>query len=70
MTGMSAADRPERSVRSQPDPAGHSTVDVDEFERPGDAACWLRRVCPNCGTLADADPPTFCAQCREEISAQ
>ena len=27
-------------------------------DRPGDPACWLRRVCPECGAMADRDPPT------------
>jgi hypothetical protein len=30
---------------------------------PGDAPCLLRRVCPECGSVADCDPPTTCAQC-------
>jgi len=29
----------------------------------GDPACWLRRVCPECGRLADEDPPTVCPGC-------
>ncbi|MFD2092649.1 hypothetical protein [Blastococcus deserti] len=29
----------------------------------GDPACWLRRVCPDCGQLADEDPPTTCPGC-------
>jgi hypothetical protein len=39
-------------------------------DRPGDPACWLRRVCPACGTLADVDPPTTCVQCRADIRAE
>jgi len=39
-------------------------------ERPGDAVCWLRRVCPSCGTLADVDPPTTCAHCHTAIPAE
>ena len=34
-----------------------------EDDNPGDPACWLKRVCPECGALADADPPTTCPQC-------
>jgi hypothetical protein len=67
---MTAADRPERRVSGQPDQARDTSVDGAEFERPGDAACWLRRVCPNCGTLAEVDPPAICAQCKQEIPAQ
>jgi rubrerythrin len=29
----------------------------------GDPACWLRRVCPACGRLAEDDPPTRCVAC-------
>jgi rubrerythrin len=33
----------------------------------GDPACWLRRVCPSCGRLAEEDPPTTCAACGAEL---
>ncbi|RBY77614.1 MarR family transcriptional regulator [Geodermatophilus sp. TF02-6] len=33
----------------------------------GDPACWLHRVCPACGRLADEDPPTRCAACGEPL---
>jgi rubrerythrin len=33
----------------------------------GDPACWLARVCPACGRLADGDPPTRCPSCGEEL---
>ncbi|GEM_PF-6029580 len=39
-------------------------------EPPGDAACWLRRVCPRCGTLAEADPPTICPACHAEMPGE
>jgi hypothetical protein len=35
----------------------------------GDPACWLNRVCPDCGRLADEDPPTRCAACGAELVA-
>ncbi|MFW3169763.1 hypothetical protein [Geodermatophilus sp. CPCC 206100] len=35
----------------------------------GDPACWLPRVCPACGRLADEDPPTRCAGCGEPLPA-
>jgi len=38
-----------------------------EEDRPGDPACWLKRVCPACGSLADADPPTTCPHCHDAI---
>lgn len=28
----------------------------EETELPGDPACLLRRVCQNCGSVADTDP--------------
>jgi hypothetical protein len=35
----------------------------------GDPACWLARVCPTCGRIADEDPPTRCAACGAELTA-
>jgi hypothetical protein len=35
---------------------------------PGDPACWLRRVCPACGSVADTDPPVTCPACHAEIT--
>jgi hypothetical protein len=35
----------------------------------GDPACWLHRVCPACGRLADEEPPTRCAACGELLEA-
>jgi rubrerythrin len=48
-----------------PEPAG-GTGPEDEG---GDPACWLARVCPACGRLADEDPPTRCPACGEELPA-
>jgi predicted amidophosphoribosyltransferase len=33
----------------------------------GDPACWLHRVCPECGRLAEEDPPTRCPACGAEL---
>jgi rubrerythrin len=41
----------------------------DVAEEGGDPACWLNRVCPACGRLADDDPPTRCPDCGEELRA-
>jgi uncharacterized protein YeaO (DUF488 family) len=38
-------------------------------ERGGDPACWLHRVCPRCGEMAESDPPTTCPRCHTEIPA-
>ncbi|SEL82581.1 hypothetical protein SAMN04515665_12068 [Blastococcus sp. DSM 46786] len=35
----------------------------------GDPACWMCRVCPACGGLADEDPPTGCPRCGEQLPA-
>ena len=40
-----------------------------EPDQPGDPPCWLKRVCPSCGSIADADPPTTCPSCRAAIPA-
>jgi hypothetical protein len=33
----------------------------------GDPACWLPRVCPECGLVVDQDPPVMCAHCGAQI---
>jgi hypothetical protein len=40
---------------------------VRSEDEGGDPACWLHRVCPACGRLADEDPPTRCANCGADI---
>jgi uncharacterized protein YeaO (DUF488 family) len=39
----------------------------EDHDVPGDPACWLHRVCPACGNLAPAEPPTACPQCGAAI---
>jgi hypothetical protein len=39
----------------------------EPVEEGGDPACWLRRVCPACGRMADEDPPTRCAACGADL---
>jgi hypothetical protein len=34
----------------------------------GDPACWLPRVCPACGRMADEDPLTRCSACGAELT--
>src|ERR1019366_4832786 len=36
-------------------------------DAPGDPVCWLRRVCPECGSFVVADPPTTCPQCHADL---
>jgi rubrerythrin len=38
-------------------------------EDTGDPACWLRRVCPECGAIADTDPPAACPRCGAAMPA-
>ncbi|MFI7675000.1 hypothetical protein [Actinophytocola sp. NPDC049390] len=38
-------------------------------EEGGESVCWLNRVCPECGALADDEPPTPCPRCGETIPA-
>jgi ribosomal protein S27AE len=38
-------------------------VYVDEFESGGDPVCWLSRVCPECGLLAEQEQAKTCARC-------
>jgi rubrerythrin len=48
------------------------TVTTSSAAEPegGDPACWLRRVCPACGRLAEEDPPTRCPACGELLPAE
>ena len=48
-------------------PAGTAGPADEDDDVPGDPACWLHRVCPSCGTIANADPPTTCPHCHAEI---
>lgn len=43
-------------------PAGPLDEDL-----PGDPACLMRRVCMECGGVADEDPPTTCPQCGADL---
>ncbi len=66
-----AAARPADQLRAgaadQGQPRGSAGPGDEYDDVPGDPPCWLHRVCPACGTIADADPPTICPQCRAEI---
>jgi uncharacterized protein YeaO (DUF488 family) len=43
-------------------------AEEDCEDAPGDPACWLHRVCPACGNVAPAEPPTACPQCGTAIA--
>jgi rubrerythrin len=53
---------------TRPDAASHLGPDshADE-DRPGDAVCWLRLVCTECGAIAEQEPPAICPQCGARI---
>jgi len=38
-----------------------SNMAGDEEAMGGDAACWLDRVCPDCGSFVALDQPHHCA---------
>jgi uncharacterized protein YeaO (DUF488 family) len=38
-------------------------------DRGGDPVCWLPRVCPKCGTMTGAEPPTTCPRCHTRLPA-
>ncbi len=56
---------PEPPVVSEP-PAGQPAISW-AGDRPGDAVCWLRLVCPACGAMAETEPPADCRQCGARI---
>ncbi len=42
---------------------------TETTELPGDAVCWLRLVCTECGTIAESEPPAKCPQCGALLGA-
>jgi uncharacterized protein YeaO (DUF488 family) len=48
--------------------ANRNRPQTDDDDVPGDPACWLRRVCAACGSLAPVDPPTVCPDCGSAIA--
>jgi len=40
---------------------------IPRADEGGDPVCWVVRVCPECGRLADQDPPVVCTQCGTAI---
>ncbi|HEY6537714.1 MAG TPA: hypothetical protein VI138_01580 [Candidatus Dormibacteraeota bacterium] len=58
-------------MKAEPaEPVDHpssQTPSSGSLEEGGDPACWQRRVCPDCGSLADTDPPTKCLACGAAI---
>jgi rubrerythrin len=42
---------------------------AEPVELPGDPVCWLRRVCAECGTFVETEPPVVCPQCGANLEA-
>jgi rubrerythrin len=53
--------------RPSSDPRPHERRD-DADQLGGEPACWLPRVCPECGRLAEEEPPTRCESCGTAIT--
>jgi rubrerythrin len=49
--------------------AQRRTQAADTSELPGDAVCWLRLVCTECGAIAESEPPANCPQCGALLEA-
>jgi rubrerythrin len=49
--------------------AGSSRPDRPLVEPESEPVCLLARVCPECGRVADREPPTRCAACGSLITA-
>jgi rubrerythrin len=54
--------QPAQPARTQAAPA-----QAEPVEMPGDAVCWLRLVCPECGAMAEGDPASTCPQCGAQL---
>ena len=66
---MESPDRgPAQLSNDDQKPADDSRPSWDEA-RPGDSVCWLRLICHECGTMAEAEPPADCPRCGARIEA-
>ncbi len=61
---MPGTSRDQASSGAPEETAVHQTAGPAETpEVPGDAVCWLRLVCSECGAMAESEPTTKCPQC-------
>jgi rubrerythrin len=60
--------RQEIGVSAVEEPGSRPADQLPPDDEGGDPACWLRRVCPECGRLADEDPPTRCPSCGTQLT--
>jgi rubrerythrin len=49
------------------DATGDRQLDAVE-DQGGDAACWLSRVCPVCGRLAEGELADACPACGADLA--
>jgi rubrerythrin len=52
-----------------PADGGHDRDQADPPDGGGDPACWVSRVCPECGRLDDGPPPARCPGCGAALTA-
>ncbi|MEL0626197.1 hypothetical protein V6245_04470 [Salinibacterium amurskyense] len=46
------------------------TMDAANGPSEGDAACWLPRVCVECGALVEGELPAPCWRCGSEVGGE
>lgn len=64
---MQGPKRPQAPPAAPPAFAGaHTSRPATEYT--GDPACWLDRVCSQCGALAEDAVITSCARCGNDIT--
>jgi rubrerythrin len=64
-----AVTRPAAPAVRRAEPPAEDERKFSADDRPGDPVCWLRLVCPECGSMAEAEPPVDCPQCGARIEA-
>ncbi len=64
---MSRDEHRTRDQSAAPDAEPAAGAGVAAEAMGGEPACMLDRVCPECGRLADATPPTTCARCGARV---
>ncbi|MFR9673553.1 hypothetical protein [Streptomyces sp. TR02-1] len=65
----SASPSPSLGPRTRGGPEVPNPAGAPAAEEGGEPACLLDRVCPACGRLADAAPPTVCPRCGGPVGA-
>jgi rubrerythrin len=47
--------------------ADEGVDEADPDAGGGDPACWLHRICPECGAVLSSAPPTVCPRCGADV---